>query len=61
MLQPVVLYYDLKTKPRKFKVREKVLLLLPTKANKLETQWQAPFVIEECKGNGVRLHYQGKS
>ena len=46
-------YYDRKTKPRKFNIGEKVLLLLPTKANKLEMHWQGPYVVEECRGNGV--------
>ena len=46
-------YYDGKTKLRKFNVGEKVLLLLPTKSNKLEMQWQGPYVVEECRGNGV--------
>ena len=46
-------YYDRKTKPRKFNVGEKVLLLLPAKSNKLEMQWQGPYVVEECRGNGV--------
>jgi hypothetical protein len=40
-------YYDRHTKKREFKAGQKVLLLLPTKHNKLELAWQGPFEVEE--------------
>ena len=40
--------YDVKAKERRFKVGDKVLLLLPTSRNKLLLQWKGPFPIVEC-------------
>nr|XP_045587688.1 protein NYNRIN-like [Procambarus clarkii] len=40
--------YDQKARERKFKVGDKVLLLLPTSRNKLLLQWKGPFTITEC-------------
>ena len=40
-------YYDQKTRERKFKVGDKVLLLLPTSRNKLLVQWKGPYVVKE--------------
>ena len=47
-------YYDLRAKPRSFKVGDKVLLLLPTDSNKLLLQWRGPFEIVEVLN---RVHY----
>ena len=44
-------YFDRHAKTRKFKVAEKVLLLRPTKRNKLELKWQGPFDITKVKGD----------
>jgi len=41
--------YDRTAKPRKFREGDKVLLLLPTRANKLLLQWKGPYVILEKK------------
>ncbi|XP_064081439.1 uncharacterized protein LOC135198014 [Macrobrachium nipponense] len=47
-------YYDLKTKNRKLKVGDDVLLLLPTNNNKLLLQWKGPYkVTKVCN----RLNY----
>jgi len=49
-------YYDVKSKDRKFKPGEKVLLLLPTDGNKLLMHWKGPFeVIEHTKDNNYRI------
>ena len=42
-------YYDLKSKPRKLKVGDKVLVLLPTDQNKLLIQWKGPYKVVEVK------------
>ena len=39
--------YDRTAQPTKLKVGEKVLLLLPTKANKLLLQWKGPYMVVE--------------
>ena len=39
------LYYDKRAKPRSVAVGEEVLLLLPTKSNKLLLQWRGPYVV----------------
>jgi hypothetical protein len=41
------LHYDKRTKPRSLKVGEQVLLLLPTKSNKLLLQWRGPYVVTQ--------------
>ena len=38
-------YYDRSSRNRKFKVGDKVLLLLPTSANKLLAEWKGPYEI----------------
>jgi hypothetical protein len=43
-------YYNSKAKDRKFVVGDKVLLLLPTQANKLLMQWKGPFSVVEKQG-----------
>jgi hypothetical protein len=42
-------YYDKKTGRKKIKVGSKVLILLPTKSNKLLLQWRGPFEVIEQK------------
>ena len=42
--------YDRKAKQRKIKVGEKVLVLLPKKANKLLLQWRGPYIVKERFG-----------
>lgn len=44
-------FYDKKARPRWFRVGQKVLLLLPLKHNKLELQWQGPFIVLKRMGN----------
>lgn len=39
--------YDRKARDRQFKVKDKVLLLLPTSHNKLLLQWQGPYEVVE--------------
>jgi len=36
-------HFDVKSKERKFKTGDKVLLLVPTDGNKLLMQWKGPF------------------
>ena len=43
-------YYDRKTKVRKFVIRDKVLVLLPTDHNKLLMQWKGPFEVSAVVG-----------
>ena len=43
-------YYDKTAKERKFKVGNKVLILLPTVNNKLLLQWRGPYDIVSVKG-----------
>ena len=40
-------YYDKRARSRKFDVGDKVLLLLPTKSNKLLLQWKGPYEVVE--------------
>jgi hypothetical protein len=55
-------YYDRKAKPRKMKVGDKVLILLPTKSNKLLMQWKGPFVVKEVvEGMDYRLDVHGRT
>jgi hypothetical protein len=53
-------YYDRHTKKREFEAGQKVLLLLPTKHNKLELAWQGPFEVEE-KVNSFDYKIKNKS
>ncbi len=54
-------YYDVKSRDRKFKVGDKVLLLLPTDGNKLLMQWKGPFQITECRNdNNYRVQMEGR-
>ena len=39
--------YNKKSKNRQFKVKHKVLVLLPTEHNKLTLQWRGAYVVEE--------------
>ena len=43
-------YYDRKTKIRKFRPKDKVLVLLPTDHNKLLMQWKGPYEVESVVG-----------
>jgi len=43
-------YFNRKAKSRKMKVGDKVLILLPTKTNKLLLQWRGPYNIESVRG-----------
>ena len=53
-------YYDRKTKDRKFKVGEKVLILLPTSRNKLSMQWKGPYeVVEVVNPYDYRVEVKG--
>lgn len=53
-------YYNVKTKDRKFKVGDQVLLLLPTEANKLTMQWKGPFpIVKKVTPNDYRLDMNG--
>ena len=42
--------YDKKTRPRRFEVGQKVLVLLPTDHNKLLLQWKGPYEVTEVVG-----------
>ena len=42
-------YYDAKAKPRKLKVNDKVLVLLPSDQSKLLVQWQGPYTVVDTK------------
>ena len=49
-------HYDKKASSRKFKVGDKVLLLLPTNANKLLMQWKGPYdVVEKIDTNDYKI------
>ena len=55
-------YYDVKSHERKFKEGDKVLLLLPTDANKLLMQWKGPFGVIECRqDNNYRIQLNGET
>lgn len=54
-------YYDVKSRDRKFKVGDKVLLLLPTDGNKLLMQWKGPFEVIECRNdNNYRVQLESR-
>ena len=40
-------HYDKRTRKRKFKVGQRVLVLLPTDQNKLLLQWKGPYEVVE--------------
>lgn len=42
-------HFDKSAKQRSFQIGDKVLLLLPTKNNKLQLKWQGPFVVIDKK------------
>ena len=54
------LYFDKKSKKRKFEKNEKVLLLLPTKTNKLLVRWQGPYKVVGVFGDDYRVEVKGK-
>lgn len=43
-------HFDRKAKQRSFQIGDKVLLLLPTKRNKLQVKWQGPFTVIKTVG-----------
>ena len=49
MSQKYKKYYDLKARPRKLKVGDKVLVLLPEDQNKLLLRWKGPYKVVEKK------------
>ena len=53
-------YFDVKAKARTFDKGDKVLLLLPTKANKLQLKWQGPFEIIRKNGENNYVIEIGK-
>ncbi|XP_033761705.1 uncharacterized protein LOC117343459 [Pecten maximus] len=56
------IYYNKKAKDRKMNPGQKVLVLLPTKRNKLLMQWKGPYMIEERKGSmDYKVKVDGKS
>lgn len=48
-------YHDKKTIERKFAVGDKVLLLLPTTANKLQMQWKGPYTVVKVIKNDYKI------
>jgi len=53
--------YNRKARDRKMEVGEKVLVLLPTKSNKLLMQWKGPYTIVQCIGSvDYRIDIGGK-
>ena len=53
--------YNNRSKDRKFKVGDEVLLLMPTSSNKLLTQWQGPYKVTEKVGkHDYKLDVKGK-
>nr|KAG5704039.1 hypothetical protein BaRGS_032128 [Batillaria attramentaria] len=55
------MYHDKKSTPRKFSVGDKVLLLLPTTANKLQMQWKGPYTVKEVLNNDYRIEMNGST
>ncbi|XP_038057353.1 uncharacterized protein LOC119728962 [Patiria miniata] len=54
-------YYDTKSKDRKFRVGDKVLILRPTSNSKLLMQWQGPFEVTACvRKNDYLVQVKGK-
>ena len=54
-------YYNRKSRDRKFRPGEKVLLLLPTDHNKMLLQWKGPFsVVHKLSDQDYRLDMNGK-
>ena len=55
-------YYDKTAKRRTFKEGNQVLLLLPSKNNKLEMEWQGPYLVESKIGEcDYKIQRKGKS
>ena len=54
--------YDVKSSKRVVEVGDKVLVLLPTPGNKLETKWTGPFTVTQVKNDGRSIEVDtGKS
>lgn len=50
-------FYDLKSRERRFKVGERVLVLLPTSENKLLVQWKGPYPVLDVIGDSdYKIH-----
>ena len=55
-------YYDRKASHRKYKVGDKVLVLLPTDKNKLTMQWKGPYeIVEEKHENDYVIEMKNKN
>lgn len=55
-------YYDTRTRDRRFKVDDLVLLLLPTDRNKLTMQWKGPYRVTQRLGpHDYKVQVEGKS
>ncbi|KAL8589385.1 hypothetical protein ACOMHN_021537 [Nucella lapillus] len=55
-------YYDQRARERWFDVGDQVLLLLPTRKNKLQQAWQGPYKVLETVGDwDYRILIRGKS
>ena len=54
-------HYDKKTKPRRLKVGNQILILLPTDSNKLLMQWRGPYIVYSRVGaNDYRVKMGSK-
>lgn len=54
-------HYDKKTKDRRFVEGQQVLILLPTKRNKLLLQWKGPYVVKEViSKQDYKINVHGK-
>lgn len=53
-------YYDRNAKPKMLKEGDKVLVLLPTKHNKLQLQWKGPYSITKVKNLDYQVDMAGK-
>ena len=53
-------FYDTRTRSRKFDVRDKVLLLLPSESNKVLLQWNGPYeVLEVVNVMNYKINVKG--
>ena len=53
-------YHDKRSRDRKFVVKDKVLVLLPTDTNNLLVKWQGPFEVVDVLGNDYRVEVKSK-
>ena len=55
-------HYDKRSRPRRLKTGDEVLVLLPTNQNKLLMQWKGPYPVTEIVGvNDYRVKVKGKN